>query len=133
MNYSNTSGGNFAPTLVIDIHGASAQQLAKQLTHGGFTADSADTCPEALAALDVQRYWSTIFLGDLSDPEDAQCIGELRQRARRTWILMISSSELRDRRALYLGYGVDAQIVTPFSMEDLVSRLMAFSRHSRPP
>jgi hypothetical protein len=45
VSYSNTTGGNFAPTLVIDNHGASAQQLAEQLTHGGFKADSADTCP----------------------------------------------------------------------------------------
>ena len=45
---------------------------------------------------------------------------------------MIGSTELRDKRALYLGYSVDAQIVTPFTMEDLISRLMAFSWHSRP-
>jgi DNA-binding response OmpR family regulator len=132
VSYSNIPGVNFPPTLVIDIHGASAQQLAEQLTHGGFTADSADTCPEALAAVAAQHYWSIILLGDLSDPDDVQCIAELRRRAPRTWILMISSTELRDRRTLYLGHGVDAQIVTPFSMEDLVSRLMAFSRHSRP-
>lgn len=79
-----------------------------------------------------QHYWSVIFLGDLSDPKGVQCIAELRQRAPRTWILMIGSTELRDKRALYLGYSVDAQIVTPFTMEDLISRLMAFSWHSRP-
>jgi len=55
VSYSNTPGGNFPPTLVIDIHGASAQQQAQQLTHGGFTADSADTCPQALAALGAQH------------------------------------------------------------------------------
>jgi CheY-like chemotaxis protein len=125
VSYSNTPGGNFAPTLVIDAHGAAAQQLAEQLTHGGFAADSADTCAEALAAVGAQHYCSMIFLGDLGDPEDVQCIAELRQRAQRTWIVMISSTELRDRRVLYLRYGVDAQIVTPFSMQDLVSRLMA--------
>jgi tagatose-1,6-bisphosphate aldolase non-catalytic subunit AgaZ/GatZ len=64
VSYSNIPGVNFPPTLVIDIHGASAQQLAEQLTHGGFTADSADTCPEALAAMAAQHYWSMILLGD---------------------------------------------------------------------
>jgi len=132
VSYSTIPGANFPPTLVIDIHGASAQQLAEQLTHAGFTANSADTCPEALAAVAARHYRSIILLGDLTDPDDVQCIAELRRRASGTWILMISSTELRDRRALYLGHGVDAQIVTPFSMEDLVSRLMAFSRHSRP-
>jgi DNA-binding response OmpR family regulator len=106
VSYSNTTGGSFAPTLVVDNHGASAQQLAEQLTHGGFKADSADTFPRALAALTAQHCRSMIFLGELSDPEDVQCIAELRRRARRTWMLMISSTELRDGRALYLGHGI---------------------------
>jgi DNA-binding response OmpR family regulator len=132
VSYSSTPGGNFGPALVIDIHGAGGRRLAQRLTHRGFGADSADTCPEALAAVGIQHYWSMIFLGDLNDSKDVQCIAELRRRARRTWILMISSTELPDRRALYLRHGVDAQIVSPFSIEDLVSRLMAFSLHSRP-
>lgn len=133
MSHSNASSANFLPTLIIDAHGAAAKQLAEQLTHSGFTANSADTCAEALVAMRAQHYRSMIFIGDVSELEDVQCIAELRKRAPRTWIIMISSTELHDARELYLRYGVDAQIVTPFSMGDLLSRLMAFSRHSRPP
>jgi DNA-binding response OmpR family regulator len=127
------SSVNFLPTLIIDPHGAAAQQLAEQLAHSGFTANSADTCVQALAAMRAHHYRSIIFIGKLGDPEDARCLAELRKRAPRTWIIMISSIALRDARELYLRQGIDAQIVTPFSMEDLVSRLMAFSRHPRPP
>lgn len=127
------SSAHFLPTLIIDIHGAAARQLAEQLTHSGFTASSADTCAEALAAVLAQHYRSMIFLGEVSDPEDVRCIAELRKRALRSWIIVISSTELHDARELYLRYGVDAQIVTPYPMADLISRLMAFSRHSRPP
>lgn len=133
VSYYNPLGVNFAPTLVIDVHGAAAKQLAEQLTRSGLTADSADTSLEAMAAVRFRRYWSMIFLGDLSDPEDVQCISELRKRASRTWIIMISSTEVHDARQLYAEHGVDAQIVAPFSVEALVSRLMALSRHSRPP
>jgi hypothetical protein len=42
------------------------------------------------------------------------------------------STEPHETRALFLRYGVDALIVTPFSMEDLISRLTAFSCRSRP-
>lgn len=133
MSYPEARSVNFLPTLIIDAHGAAAKQLAQQLTHSGFTADSVVTCTDALAAVLAHHYRSMIFLGDLRDPEDAQCVVMLRKRAPRTWIIMISSSELHDARELHLRYGVDAQVVTPFSVEDLVSRLMAFSRHSRPP
>ena len=81
----------------------------------------------------VRHYRSIIFLGDVSDLEDVRCMAELRKRAPRTWIIMISSTGVPAARDLYMQYGLDAQIVTPFSMEDLLSRLMAFSRHSRPP
>jgi DNA-binding response OmpR family regulator len=127
------SSVNFLPTLIVDPHGAAAQQLAEQLTHSGFTANSADTCVQALAAMRARHYRSIIFIGDVSDLEDVRCLAELRPRSPRTWIILISSTALRDARELYLRHGIDAQIVTPFSMEDLVSRLMAFSRHPRPP
>jgi two-component system response regulator QseB len=133
VSYPDAPSGTFLPTLIIDAHGAAAEQLAEQLTHSGFTTDAADTCVEALAAVRARHYGAMIFLGDLSDAEDVQCIARLRNRAPRTWIIMISSIGLHDTRELHLRYGVDAQIVTPFSMGDLVSRLVAFSRHSRPP
>jgi CheY-like chemotaxis protein len=133
VSYPDAASANLLPTLIIDIHGAGARQLAEQLAHSGFTANSADTCAEALAAVLAQHHRSMIFLGEVSDAEDVRCIAELRKRALHSWIIMISSTEPQDARELYLRYGVDAQIITPFPMADLVSRLMAFSRHSRPP
>ena len=133
MSDVDAHGANFLPTLIIDVHGTAAGPLAEQLTHSGFAADSADACPEALAAVRAQHYRSMLFLGDVSDPEDVRCLAELRKRAPRTWIILISSTELLEAEELYMRYGVDAQMIAPFSMWDLVSRLMAFARHSRPP
>jgi DNA-binding response OmpR family regulator len=132
VSYSNTPGVGFAPTLVIDANSAAAEQLAKQLEHAGFVADTVDSCRGALTAARARHYGSMIFVGDLSLP-NFECIAGLRRQVPRTWIIMICSPELPDTRELFLRYGVDALIVTPFSMEDLVSRLLAFSRRSRPP
>ena len=97
-------------------HGAAAKPLAQQLTHSGFTANSVDHLPGSTGCGACQHYRSMLFLGDLSDPEDVRCVVELRKRAPRTWIIMISSTELLDAEELYLRYGVDAQVIAPFSM-----------------
>ena len=133
MSYSITPLVNYVSTLVIDVNAASAEQLANQLRHSGFAADSATSCPAALSALRARYYGSMVFVGDLSDPRDLKCIAELRNRVPRTWLIMISATTLHDTRELFLRYGVDALLVTPFSVQDLASRLLAFSMRSRPP
>jgi DNA-binding response OmpR family regulator len=132
VSHSNTPVVNYVPTLVIDANGASAGQLAHQLKHSGIAADSATSCPAAIAAVRAHYYGSIVFIGDLSHPPDLQCIAALRKRVPRTWIIVISSTAPRDTRQLFLRQGVDALLVTPFSMQDLASRLSAFSLRSRP-
>ena len=132
MSDSNAPGIGFAPTLVIDANSAAAEQLAKQLEHAGFVADTVDSCQGALTVVRARHYGSMIFVDDLSR-SNFECIAQLRRQVPRTWMIMICSPELPDTRELFSRYCVDALIVTPFSMGDLVSRLMAFSRRSRPP
>jgi DNA-binding response OmpR family regulator len=57
---------NFAPTLVIDGNGGAGKQLAEQLKHAGFAADTVDSCGAALTAARSGHYGSMIFVGDLS-------------------------------------------------------------------
>jgi DNA-binding response OmpR family regulator len=133
VSYSNASVVNYVPTLIVDTNGATAAQLARRLKRDGFGADSAASCPAALAALRARLYGSIVFVGDVSHPPDLRCIAELRLRVPRTWIIVISSIAPRDGPELFLRYGVDALHVTPFSIQDLESRLFAFSLRSRPP
>lgn len=133
MSYSNTPVGQYVPTLVIHANAAAAQRLADQLKHCGITADTAATGPAAVSAVRARYYGSIVFVGDASHPPDLQCIAELRRRVPRAWIIAISSTAPRDTRELFLRYGVDALLVTPFSVQDLASRLFAFSLRSRPP
>jgi DNA-binding response OmpR family regulator len=133
VSYSNTPVVNYAPTLVIDTNGAAAEKLVNRLRRSGFTADTAVSCPAAIAAVRARSYASMIFVGDAGHLPDLQCIAQLRRRAHSTWIIMISSTAPHDMRELYLHFGVDALLVAPFSMEDLEFRLWAFSLRSRPP
>jgi DNA-binding response OmpR family regulator len=133
VSYSNTPVVNYVPTLVIHANAAAARNLADQLEHCGFTADTAASGPPAISAVRARYYGSIVFVGDASHSPDLQCIAELRRRVPRTWIIAISSTAPRDTRELFLRYGVDALIATPFSVQDLASRLFAFSLRSRPP
>jgi DNA-binding response OmpR family regulator len=132
VSYSITPVVNYVSTLVIDVNASAAEQLADQLNHSGFAADTATSCAAALRALRARYYGSMVFVGDVSDPQDLKCIADLRRQVPRTWMIMISATKLHDRRELFLRYGVDALLVTPFSMEDLSGRLLAFSMRSRP-
>ena len=130
MSYPDAASANFPPALIIDANRAAAEQLAGQLEHAGFAADTVDGCWGALTAVHARHYGSMIFVGDLSQPSHLECIAGLRRQAPRCWMIVISPAGLHDTRKLFLTYGVDALIVTPFSMSDLVSRLMAFSRRA---
>ena len=133
MRFADTLDANCGPTLVINVDGAVAKQLADQLNHSGLAADTAVSRSAALAALRAKHYGAMVFVGDVGDPDHLQCIAELRKRASRTWLIMISATEAYNSKDLFLRFGVDALIVIPFSMKDLLSRLIAFSLRSRPP
>jgi DNA-binding response OmpR family regulator len=133
VSYSRTPVASYMPILVVDANSLAAGQLAEQLEHCGFAAHTAITCPAALAALRARYYGAIVFVGDPGNPQDLLCIPALRRRAPRTWLIMVTSSTPGDPRELVLRYGVDSLLIAPLSIQDLVSRLSAFSLRSRPP
>ena len=80
MSHFDASNASFLPTLIIDPHGAAAGPLAAQLTHSGFTADSADACPEAVLAL---RAHSARRIARNQKTRPARVIGTRAGRLRR--------------------------------------------------
>jgi DNA-binding response OmpR family regulator len=112
--------------------GSAAEELANELKLRGLSADIAISCTAAMTSLRACYYGSMVFVGDPSRLADLRCIAELRRKKPRTWIIMISSSPPCDTRELFSRYGIDAVLVRPWSTNDLVFRLLAFSRRSRP-
>jgi DNA-binding response OmpR family regulator len=133
VSYTNTPVLNYLPTLVVDANGPAATQLAVQLSHSGFSADIAITCSAALAAARARHYGSLVFIADVNEAADLACVGALRKRSPRTWIIVISSTAPSEAQKRVLRYDADALLIAPFAMKDLTSRLLAFSLRSRPP
>jgi DNA-binding response OmpR family regulator len=132
VSYYNTQLVNWLPILVIYADSPPAEELANELKLSGLTTDIAINCTAAITGLRVCYYGSMVFIGELSHPADLRYVAQLRQERPRSWIIMISSTAPSDMRELFTRYGIDAVLVTPFSTNNLVSRLLAFSRRSRP-
>ncbi len=131
MGYSDIPLPYRMPILVIDANRAAAWHLAHQLTDAGYQAEAAGDHPAALGAVRSRYYGSIIFVGDLDQPATLQRVAELRRRVPRTWIIAISSTAMVDT-PVSLRQQVDAVLRTPYSVDDLISRLSAFSQTSRP-
>jgi len=119
-------------TLLVDANLEHGGKLVEQLNRAGFRTDFAVSWSAARAALAANYYHSCIVVADLDQPADLSQLDELRRAALRVWIMVLS--DLQPEKALLLAHrqGVDAVLSAPFSMEDLTSRLAAFSLRARP-
>jgi DNA-binding response OmpR family regulator len=131
VGYSDTPVLSYLPTLVLDRNGPAARLLADQLRHHGFTADVATSYSAAHAAFRSRHYGSVVVVSDLGLLTDLQCISDLRLRSRSTWIIVISSDTSPDAQERVLRHGADALLTCPFSMRELISRLLTCSLRSR--
>jgi DNA-binding response OmpR family regulator len=119
-------------TLLVDPNLKQGGQLVEQLNRAGFRTDFAVSWSAARAALGANYYHSCIVVADLDQSADLNELDELRRAALRVWIIVLS--DLQPERAVPLAHrqGVDAVLSAPFAMEDLTSRLAAFSLRARP-
>jgi DNA-binding response OmpR family regulator len=119
-------------TLLVDANNEHGGQLVGQLNHAGFKTDFAVSWGAAHAALRANAYQSCIVVADLDQPSDLEQLDQLRRAALSVWIIVLS--DLPPDNALVLAHrqGVDAVLPAPFSMQDLTSRLAAFSLRSKP-
>jgi DNA-binding response OmpR family regulator len=119
-------------TLLVDARNERGGQLVEQLNHAGFKTDFAVSWSAAHAALGANYYHSCIVVADLDQSADLEQLDELRRAALRVWIIVLS--ELPPENALVLAHrqGADAVLSAPYSVQDLTSRLAAFSVRARP-
>ena len=72
------------------------------------------------------------MIADLDQSVDLGELDELRRSALRVWLIVLSDLHLEYALPLARRQGVDAVVSAPFSMQDLTSRLAAFSLGTRP-
>src|SRR5882757_950353 len=119
-------------TLLLDANNEHGGQLVEQLNHAGFKTDFAVSWSAAHAALRANYYHACIVVADLGQSADREHLDDLRCAAPGVWIIVLSDAQRENALALAHRQGVDAVLSAPFSMQDLTSRLAAFSLRARP-
>jgi DNA-binding response OmpR family regulator len=119
-------------TLLLDVNNEHGGQLVEQLNHAGFKTDFAVSWGAAHAAFRANCYQSCIVVADLDQPAILEQLDELRRAALHVWIIVLSDRQPENARVRALQHCVDAVLSAPFSMENLTSRLAAFSLRARP-
>jgi DNA-binding response OmpR family regulator len=133
VDYTNSVHSLYLPILVLDADTAAAATLASQLRVHGLHTDIATSCWAAQIEARAKHYRVIVAAADLGLSADLDCLEELRQRSLGTWIIVISPKQPpREAEKLARRHGADALLVAPFSLQDLIRRLLIFSVRPRP-
>jgi DNA-binding response OmpR family regulator len=122
----------YSPILIVNADAAAAADLVRQLAMRGCSADVAITCTAAKAAAHGKHYRSLVLVADPSRAADLACLSSLRSRLPAIWIIVIGMNAAQDAQNATLRHCADAMLTRPFSLDDLIFRLSAFSHRPRP-
>lgn len=116
--------------LIIEDEPAMRTALVETLRGLGYRTSSAATGPEGLEKACTEE--SDLILLDVMLPglDGYALCRELRQRGRRTPVLMLTAKGLVDDRVEGLESGADDYLVKPFSMKELTARIRALLRRA---
>lgn len=124
---------SYSPVLVVDADVTAAAELVRQLQMRGCCADVAISCTAAKAATHAKHYRSLILVADTRRAADLVCLASLRSRLPATWIIVIGVDAEQDAQNSTVRHCADALLARPFSLDELIFRLAAFSHRPRPP
>lgn len=116
--------------LIIEDEPAMRTALVETLRGLGYRTSSAATGPEGLERACTEE--TDLILLDVMLPglDGYALCRELRQRGRRTPVLMLTAKGLVDDRVEGLDAGADDYLVKPFSMKELTARVRALLRRA---
>ncbi len=114
--------------LLIEDHQRLAQSIVEGLAGFGLRADLFGTADEGLAAADSIAYDALILDLGLPDHDGLEVISELRAKAKRVPILILTARDGIDDRVEGLDRGADDYLLKPFAMKELAARLRALLR-----
>jgi DNA-binding response OmpR family regulator len=119
--------------LLVEDDKAIARLLADNLRFEGFTVEWCETGQHAAAA--AARFAPDLVLLDLtlSDGVDGfQLCRTLTQRATRTPVIIVTARAEKEDRIRGLTLGADDYVVKPFALDELLARIHAVLRRSKP-
>jgi DNA-binding response OmpR family regulator len=118
--------------LVVEDHAKLALAIAAVLRREGMAADVAFDGGDALAKSAVNRYDVIVLDRDLPGVHGDQVCRALTAGGPKSGILMLTASATIEDRVDGLGLGTDDYLPKPFNIAELVARIRALARRSRP-
>jgi DNA-binding response OmpR family regulator len=117
--------------LIVEDNADLAEVLSDNLAFEGFQVERVDTGEAALRK--AEEFFPDLVVLDimLPDLDGFEVCRALRQR-QQTAILMLTSRSRRDDRIRGLNIGADDYITKPFHLEELIARIRAVLRRTRP-
>lgn len=108
-----------------------AEAIMIRLDRSGIACDLAKSLDEARSLLDVQRYDIIVLDLNLPDGLGTDLLKEMRSRADRTPVLVLTAEFSVDDRVSTLNSGADDYLVKPFDHRELEARIQALYRREQ--
>jgi DNA-binding response OmpR family regulator len=118
--------------LVVEDHAKLALAIAAVLRREGLAADVCFDGDDALAKTAVSRYDVIVLDRDLPGRHGDDVCRALVADGTDSRVLMLTASATIDDRVEGLGLGADDYLPKPFNIAELVARIRALARRSRP-
>jgi DNA-binding response OmpR family regulator len=114
--------------LLFEDHDRLAMSIVKGLADFGFGVDRFACAADGLCAMKAIAYNGIILDLGLPDRDGIDVLRELRERDRRTPILVLTARDGIDDRVAGLDAGADDYVLKPCAMKELAARLRALLR-----
>ncbi|GAB2808358.1 response regulator transcription factor [Lentzea nigeriaca] len=118
--------------LVVEDEPSIRELLCASLRFAGFTVSSAATGGEALQAARADRPDLVLLDVMLPDRDGFEVVRRLRADGVRVPVLYLTARDSPDDRITGLTIGGDGYITKPFSLEEVIARVTAVLRRTRP-
>ena len=118
--------------LVVEDHAKLALAIAAVLRREGMAADVAFDGSDALAKTGVNRYDVIVLDRDLPGVHGDEVCRQLASGGGGSGVLMLTASATIEDRVEGLGLGADDYLPKPFDIAELVARIRALARRTRP-
>ncbi len=117
--------------LVVEDDRVFADQIAKSLTHEGFSVDVAYDGQTALKAAAKDAYGLVVLDLMLPKVDGFEVCAQIRQRRLNVPILMLTARDAVDDRIRGLDAGADDYLAKPFDVRELLARIRALLRRDK--
>jgi len=118
--------------LVVDDEKALANSLKDNLEYEGYGVDCVYGGKRALDALKADKYDLIILDLMMPDLDGFEVLKELRKTDKQTPVLMLTARSAEMDKVKSLGLGADDYVVKPFGLMELLARVKAILRRTKP-